>query len=159
MEANDAKTAREQLNWVLEHASEPGLKAVARLRLATLAVDGKQYDEALGLLGGEHDTAFDGLFLDAKGDALAAKGDTAGARSAYREALNKTRLMRRTDPIFKSSLMRWEANLDEHARRSAPCGDRSRTGRHVWRLLDRHRMVYRQRQCPKPTRCKPFRIT
>lgn len=89
-EANDAKTAREQLNWVLEHASEPGLKAVARLRLATLAVDAKQYDEALGLLGGEHETAFDGLFLDAKGDALAAKGDTAAARGAYREALNKT---------------------------------------------------------------------
>lgn len=89
-EANDAKTAREQLNWVLEHASEPGLKAVARLRLATLAIDGKQYDEALGLLGGEHDAAFEGLFLDAKGDALAAKGDVAAARAAYREALGKT---------------------------------------------------------------------
>lgn len=89
-ETGDAKTARTQLGWVVEHASEDSLKAVARLRLATLAIDAKQYDEALALLTTEHDPAFAGLFLDARGDALSAKGDTAAARSAYRDALAKT---------------------------------------------------------------------
>ncbi|HNL98635.1 MAG TPA: tetratricopeptide repeat protein, partial [Accumulibacter sp.] len=43
--ANDAKTAKLQLQWVAEHASDD-LRDLARLRLATLLIDEKAYDEA-----------------------------------------------------------------------------------------------------------------
>lgn len=81
--------AKTQLTWVLEHAKEPALKDVARLRLAGLLLDEKNYAEALKLLEAEHPASFDALFADLKGDVLAAQGKTAEARTAYKLALDK----------------------------------------------------------------------
>ena len=86
-EANDAKSARAQLEWALEHAKEDGIKAIARLQLAALQFDEKKHDEALKTLDGEHDQAFDGLLADLRGDILVAQGKVVEARKAYADAL------------------------------------------------------------------------
>ncbi len=80
---NDSKSARAQLEWAVEHAREEGLKDVARLRLATLLLDAKEYDTAMGQLNAAHSDAFAPRFNDLKGDVLLAQGKTQEAKAAY----------------------------------------------------------------------------
>ena len=89
IDAGDEKTAATQLQWVIDHASEDGLQNVARLKLASLLLDQKKYDDALKLLETMHPKAYDGLYLDLKGDVLNAQGKAAEARTAYQKALGK----------------------------------------------------------------------
>lgn len=88
-EAKDAKSAAAQLQWAMEHAKEEQLAAIARWQLATVQADQKQYDEALKTLAEKHDSAFDGLYADLKGDILTVQGKTAEAKAAYKLALEK----------------------------------------------------------------------
>jgi predicted negative regulator of RcsB-dependent stress response len=88
-DAGDRSGAKGQLTWVVEHSTEEELQAIARYRLAQVQIDEKQYDAALGTLDAKHPAAFDGMFADLRGDALAAAGRTADARSAYELALAK----------------------------------------------------------------------
>lgn len=85
----DAARAKTQLQWVIKHADEEGLKNVARLNLASLLLDEKNYDEALALLDTAHPESFDGLYADLKGDVLNAQGKTKEARAAYQQGLAK----------------------------------------------------------------------
>jgi len=89
-ESGDAKSAKAQLQWVIEHAKEDGARDIARLRLAGILLDEKGYDEAMKTLEASHEKAFDGLFFDLKGDLLSAQGKLADARVAYKAALEKT---------------------------------------------------------------------
>jgi len=89
-ESGDAKSAKAQLQWVIEHAKEVGARDIARLRLAGVLLDEKNYAEAMKTLEASHERAFDGLFSDLKGDVLAAQGKKADARAAYQAALEKT---------------------------------------------------------------------
>ena len=73
-DAGDRKGASAQLSWVIDHATEDELKAVARYRLAEIQVDEKQYDPALATLDARHPAPFDGLYADLRGDALAGAG-------------------------------------------------------------------------------------
>jgi predicted negative regulator of RcsB-dependent stress response len=86
---NDAKSAKAQLQWVIERSRTDELRDVARLRLAALLLDEKAYDEALKALDEKHGAAFDAQYAALKGDVLAAKGDPASAKAAYRLALEK----------------------------------------------------------------------
>ncbi|MCU0896017.1 MAG: tetratricopeptide repeat protein [Burkholderiales bacterium] len=100
--SGDAKTARVQLQWVVDNAKDREIEAVARVRLATVLLDEKAYDDALKVLaavpaGG----SFDGIVAAVKGDILAAKGATAEARAAYKAALDKTE---RSDPGAREAL-------------------------------------------------------
>jgi predicted negative regulator of RcsB-dependent stress response len=88
-DANDLKTARVQLQWVVDNARDAEIQAIARLRLATLLLDEKAYDEALKVLDAKHDPAFAGRFLEVRGDVLASAGRKADARAAYRAALDR----------------------------------------------------------------------
>lgn len=88
-ESGDAKSAKAQLQWVVEHAKEEGARDIARLRLAGILLDEKNYAEALKALEAQPGQAFAGLFADLKGDVLAAQGKTADARAAYQAALEK----------------------------------------------------------------------
>jgi predicted negative regulator of RcsB-dependent stress response len=86
-DAGDKTGAKAQLAWVVEHADEEELKAIARYRLAETLLDDKQYDEALRTLDAKRPASFNGLYADLRGDALAAAGRPPEARVAYEEAL------------------------------------------------------------------------
>jgi len=86
-DAGDKNGAKTQLSWVIEHADEEELRAIARYRLAEVQLDEKQYDEALKTLDAKRPASFNGLYADLRGDALMAAGRTADARAAYQEAL------------------------------------------------------------------------
>ena len=89
VDAGDLKSAQAQYQYALDHAGDPGLKALARLRLATVLFDQKDYAGALKMLDGDQDDAFVPLFANLKGDVLVAQGKTAEAREAYKLALAK----------------------------------------------------------------------
>ena len=88
-DAGDLPTAKTQLEWVVANSKEDELKAVARLRLAAVLLDQKQYDAALAALDGKSSEAFAGLFLDMKGDIFNVQGKAADAKTAYEAALPK----------------------------------------------------------------------
>ena len=88
-EHNDPKSAKAQLQWVLEHARTDDFRDIARLRLAAILLDEKAYDEALKQLDEKHAAAYDAQYAAAKGDVLVAKSSLAEARAAYRVALDK----------------------------------------------------------------------
>jgi len=89
-QTKDLARAKVQLQWVIDHASEPSLKDVARLRLASLLLDEKKYDEAVKLLAAKHPVSFDALYADLNGDVLSAQGKNDEAKTAYKLAYEKT---------------------------------------------------------------------
>lgn len=88
-ESGDAKSAKAQLQWVLDHNDSDEVRDVARLRLAGILLDEKNYGEALKQLETKHGTAFDGLYADLKGDVLLASGKEGEAQASYKLALEK----------------------------------------------------------------------
>ena len=90
IQAKDNTHAKTQLQWVIEHSAEASLKDVARLKLASLLLDEKNYTDALTLLSTPHPDAFIALYADLKGDVLNAQGKHDEARTAYQQAFDKT---------------------------------------------------------------------
>jgi predicted negative regulator of RcsB-dependent stress response len=88
-ERGDLKSAKAQLQWLIEHASSEELRDLGRLRLAAVLLDEKAYDEALKLLEAKHAAPFDAQYAVLRGDILLAKNQTAEAKAAYRQALEK----------------------------------------------------------------------
>jgi len=89
VDAGDTKNARVQLAWAAENAKDPGLRDLARLRLAAVMLDDKAYDEAMKQLVVEPDAAFAARFAELRGDIFAAQGKIVEARNAYDLALTK----------------------------------------------------------------------
>ncbi|HYG31661.1 MAG TPA: tetratricopeptide repeat protein [Methylophilaceae bacterium] len=87
--AKDIQSAKAQLDWAIKNAKETQVQAIAKLQLATLQYEEKNYDAALETLSGNIDEGFTGLYSDLKGDVLAAQGKTEDAKAAYKEALSK----------------------------------------------------------------------
>ena len=88
-ERNDLKSAKAQLQWVVEHGRTDDFRDLARLRLAGVLLDEKAYDDALKLLDEKHGAAYDAQYAATKGDVLVAKNQAEAARAAYRVALDK----------------------------------------------------------------------
>lgn len=78
--------AKAALQWVVNDGKDEGYKAVARLRLASLLADGKNYDEALKQLSGSFPKEFDALAADRRGDIYRLQGKNAEARAEYTKA-------------------------------------------------------------------------
>jgi predicted negative regulator of RcsB-dependent stress response len=88
-DAGDLKTAKAQLQWVLDHGDAEEYKALAKIRLAGIALDEKAYDDGLKLLSGDFAAEFSGEVADRKGDIYVAQSKLAEARAAYQLALEK----------------------------------------------------------------------
>jgi len=85
----DLKSAQSQLEWALANSKEPAIKDLARLHLAGVQLDQKQYDAALKTLAGSHSDAFAFRFEDLRGDVLMAQDKKDAARAAYQAAFGK----------------------------------------------------------------------
>jgi len=98
-QAGDVKTARAQLQWAVDNARQEDVRAVARLRLATVLMDDNAYDEAMKIVEAKPAEVFEALFASMRGDILSAQKKRAEARTAYKEAAEKA-----TDAAFRETL-------------------------------------------------------
>lgn len=88
-ESGDTAAARTRLQWVIERSDHPEIVAIARVRLAGVLLDEKQFDEALKVLDGASSTIHATAIADRRGDILFAQNKIDEARTAYRDALAK----------------------------------------------------------------------
>lgn len=84
--AGNAQGAKSALTWVAENATDSGYQALAKLRLASVLMESKAFDEALKQLGGSYPANFEALVADRKGDILVLQGKKAEALVEYRKA-------------------------------------------------------------------------
>lgn len=86
--SDNGKTAEAKaaLAWVADKGSDAGLKAVARLRLASLLTGEKAYDEALKHLSGSFPSEFVPLAADRRGDIFVLQGKRAEAAAEFGKA-------------------------------------------------------------------------
>lgn len=84
--SGQSEEAKASLDWVAGNASENEYQTVARLRLAGLLLQAKDYDAALKQLDAAKAPTFAALVADRRGDVLLAQGKPAEARSAYQTA-------------------------------------------------------------------------
>jgi len=99
---NDLAGARAQLEWLIQ-TKNPALVPVARLRLAGLFFDQKDYDAALAQLS-DAPQPFAGLYDDRKGDILAAQGKVAEARTVWSKAIETLGAGNPLVPVIKLKL-------------------------------------------------------
>lgn len=86
-EGGDLANAKLQLNWVIEKGRDPLLRDLARVRLAGVLLNSKDYEGALKQLAVKPADAFLPRFADTRGDVLLAQGKKNEAKAAYKEAL------------------------------------------------------------------------
>ena len=89
IDKKDSKSARVKLTWVIEHTKEVLVKDLARLRLATLMLDEKAYDDALKQLEGGVTQELAPRFSELRGDVMVEQGKFDTAKQAYKQALEK----------------------------------------------------------------------
>jgi predicted negative regulator of RcsB-dependent stress response len=89
-EAGDLASAAAELQWTIDKAKDAETAELARLRLASILLDQKKYDDALKLLEAQHSAAMDTLYADLRGDVLVAQGKSVEARAAYKTAIDKS---------------------------------------------------------------------
>ena len=78
--------AKSALTWVAEQSADAGYQALAKLRLAGLLMETKNYDTALSLLSGAFPAGFEALAADRKGDIMVLQGNNAQAIAEYEKA-------------------------------------------------------------------------
>jgi predicted negative regulator of RcsB-dependent stress response len=100
---NDVQGAREQLEWLAAQRKQTALQPVARLRLAGLLLDQKQYDAALAQLQ-DPPAPFAPLFADRRGDILAAQGKVQEARAAWQSAIDTLGAGNALTPVVRLKL-------------------------------------------------------
>jgi predicted negative regulator of RcsB-dependent stress response len=88
-QAGDLKTARAQLQWVVEHAKSDEIRAIASLRLDSVLLDDKEPDAALKVLEANPHPGFEALYAAERGDILMVQNKREEARAAYKTALEK----------------------------------------------------------------------
>ena len=91
VDAGDAKGAKAQLQWTIEHAVDPEYRALGRLRLAGVLLDEGAYDDALKQVSttaaADLSVPFQASFGDRRGDILLAQNKVDDAKREYGDAL------------------------------------------------------------------------
>lgn len=88
-DGNDMKSAKAALQWAVEKGGAEDFRQVARVRLAGILLDEKQYDDALKLVTGNEAEKYAASFADRRGDILLAQGKRDDAKAAYKQAIEK----------------------------------------------------------------------
>ena len=87
VDSGKAADAVAPLTVVMNNSKDADLRQIARLRLARVLIDQGKPDDAIKTLAEGTPGSFAGRYHEVRGDALAAKKDTAGAVSEYKAAL------------------------------------------------------------------------
>ncbi len=85
-EKGNVDGAKAALTWVADKASDEGYQALARLRLASVFVEAKAYDDAMKQLSASFPTEYAALVADRKGDVFALQGKKAESIAEYQKA-------------------------------------------------------------------------
>lgn len=88
-DAKDLVKAATYLSWAVKKSKDKGIAALAMLRLANIYIDQQKWDLALSTLMQNHESSFDALFYEKRGDLYVARNDLVKARDAYKEAIDK----------------------------------------------------------------------
>ena len=87
-DANDFTAAKKHLQWVVDKG--PAVHGnIAKVRLASVLLEEKKFDEALKVLDSVKDDAFLPLAADLRGNVLISQGRRDEARAAYQIAVEK----------------------------------------------------------------------
>jgi predicted negative regulator of RcsB-dependent stress response len=86
LDKGKTEPARAALTWVADKGKDEGYQAIARLRLAGMLADAKQYDEALKQLAQGMPQQFEALAADRRGDIYQLQGKKAEAKAEYTKA-------------------------------------------------------------------------
>lgn len=79
-------SAKAALIWVAGHSSDTGYQSVAKLRLAAVLLETKDFDSALSQLDGTFPLGFEPLVADRKGDIFSLQGNHVKAVAEYEKA-------------------------------------------------------------------------
>jgi len=104
VDAGDLKLARSRLEAAAANKADPLLQDVARLRLASMQFDSKEFEPALATLANVPSEPFMARFEDLRGDILFAQGKPAEARAAYKKALEAGSKDAQQESRFRSML-------------------------------------------------------
>jgi len=85
----DGDAAKGALQWVADKSSDEGYVAIARLRLAAMYFEAKDYAQALASLDGIKADSFTALVSDRRGDVLLVQDKRTEAKEAYLQAYQK----------------------------------------------------------------------
>ncbi len=86
----DLAGAKSQLEWAVTNSKEDELKSIARLRLAAVLSDEKNFDGAIKQLDANTGAGFEAATAAMRGDILFAQGKLSDAKIAYAAALAKS---------------------------------------------------------------------
>ncbi len=86
MDKGNVDAAKVALEWTVKNTSDDGYRAIARLRLASVLVEKKAYDQAFEALSEKFPSEMRAVVADRKGDVLALQGKAAEAISEYSSA-------------------------------------------------------------------------
>jgi len=92
------------LQWALTHTSQPSFKQIARLRLARVMTQQKQYQAALTLLNTVDDKTFMPIINQTQGDIYQAMGQSQKAQTAWQKAQSGYTSERLANPILNMQL-------------------------------------------------------
>ncbi|MDO8346111.1 MAG: tetratricopeptide repeat protein [Cellvibrio sp.] len=85
-EKGNAEAAKKALASVVEKSLDEGYQAIAKLRLASILIEGKNFDEALKLLSAAFPKDFVPLVADRRGDIFALQSKPVEAKLEYVKA-------------------------------------------------------------------------
>jgi predicted negative regulator of RcsB-dependent stress response len=78
--------AKSALAWVAEQSTDAGYQALARLRLAAISMESKNFEAAWQLLNLDYPASFEALVADRKGDVFMLQGEKTKAVAEYEKA-------------------------------------------------------------------------
>ena len=112
--ANDFAAAKTHLQWVVDKGRDTH-RNIARLRLATVLMETKNFDEALKVLDGVRDDAYASAAADLKGDIFAVQGRRDEARAAYQLAIDRSDARNSLKPVSQAKLDAFGGAVDVQA--------------------------------------------
>ena len=86
MDKGQSHAAKAALEWTAKNASDDGYRAIARLRLVSVLLEQKAYDEALQALTDKFPPEMHALVADRRGDVLMLQGKNEEAAAEYSSA-------------------------------------------------------------------------